>query len=232
MDNISALTTPIEYDSGDFMSVLSLCLGTVVARQNRLGEFIGKRNWSVEVSKRVIKFGLHKYTIGLIGTESEYSYTWLWGWANTGSGLPEGFAEPGERVRSMLPNCHAMTEPKLELDKLYMGHNLSTVTVGTADKNVCYYRCPYEGGAMFVQIEGLPDKLFKPLTLAEIAGLHTDIISSYDCAHKLLAAGMLHRNGYAFTDNGSSITSEFGGRTLRFDFEEVGGFWRTSNIQF
>lgn len=230
MNNISALTTPVSFDRSDLLSVLSLCLGTAVARQNRLGEFIGKNNWSVDVNKRMLKFGLHKYKIGLIGTESEYSDTWLWGWGHTEGGLPEGFAEPSENVRRLLPDCAAFSEAKFGLDELRMGHNLSTVTVGVSDRNVCYYRCPYEGGAMFAQIEGLPDKLFRPLTLTEIAGLQTDIISSYDCSHKLLAAGMLHQNGYTFTDNGSSIISAAGDRELKFEFEEIGGVMRTSGI--
>lgn len=230
MNKISALSTPIEYDRGDFLSVLSLCFGTVAARQNRLWEYIGKRNWRVDVQKRVLGFGIHKFGIGLIGTESEYSDTWLWGWGHTEDGLPEGFADPSENVKSLLPNCPEFNEAKFDLDELRMGHNLSTVTVGVSDRNVCYYRCPYEGGAMFVQLEGLPDKLFKPLTFAETARLHLDIIGSADCSHKLLAAGMLHQNGYSFTDNGSSITSEHGGQVIRFDFEEVGGTVRTSNI--
>ena len=230
MNSISALSTPIGFDRSDLLSVLSLSLGTTVARQNRLGEFIGKNNWSVQVSKREIKFGWHKYRIGLIGTESEYSGTWLWGWGHTEDGLPEGFSEPSENVRRLLPECSAFNEAKSELDGPLTGHNLSTVTVGTSDRNVCYYRCPYEGGAMFVEIEGLPEKLFRPLTLVEIAHLHADIISSYDCIHKLLAAGMLHQNGYAFTDNGSSITSASGGQELRFGFEEADGIVRTSEI--
>lgn len=104
------------------------------------------------------------------------------------------------------------------------------VTVGAEDKNVCYYRCPYDGGAMFVQVEGLPEEVFEPLTLVDIVHQHINIISSSHCSHKLLAAGLLHQNGYKFTDNGSNITSEFGDQVLKLDFEDCGDFVRTSNI--
>lgn len=231
VNKISALTTPIEFDSGDFFSVLSLSMGTAVARQNKFGELIvRKSSWKVNVGKRTIKFGKYKFGIGLIGTESEYSDTWLWGWAHNENGFPENFSEPSDNVKRLLPNCPEVNNAQFDLDELRMGHNLSMVTVGAADKNVCYYRCPYDGGAMFVQVEGLPEEVFEPLTLTDILHQQIDIISSCHCSHKLLAAGMLHQNGYKFTDNGNNITSEFNGQVLRIDFENCGDFVRTSNI--
>lgn len=116
VNKISALTTPIEFDSSDFFSVLSLFMGTAIARQNKFGEFIGKGNWKVNISKRMIKFGKHKFNIGLIGTESEYSNTWLWGWAHTEGGLPENFSEPSGIVKRMLPNCPEINEAQFDLD--------------------------------------------------------------------------------------------------------------------
>lgn len=235
MNKISALTTPVEFDKSDFPSLLSLTAGTVIARQYRLGEFMGKDDWRVDVTNHKITFGKHlfkkrEFDIGLIGTESEYSNTWLWGWANTESGLSEDFVAPSLEAKQALQDCREFGESQLELDELCTGHNLSTVTVGIFDKNVCYYRCPYDGGAMFALIEGLPESIFEPLSLNEIMHRHLDIISSVHCIHRLLAAGLLHQNGYTFTDNGDHIVCEYEGQVLRFDFEKSGEIIRTSNI--
>ena len=230
MNKISALTTPVEFDSGDFLSVLSLSAGTAIARQKKFGELIGNDNWNVDIRERTITFGNRVFEIGIIGSESEYSNTWLWGWAHTESGLPENAAAPSRRAKRSLPNCPEFTEGKFELDELHNGHNLSMTTIGVSAKNVCYYRCPYEGGALFVQIDGLPDEIFEPLSLNEIARQHVEIISSLYCSHKLLAAGLLHQNGYSFTDNGNNITCEYNNQLLKFDFENYGDIMQTSNI--
>ena len=100
MNKISALTTPVEFDSGDFLSVLSLSAGTAIARQNKFGELIGNDNWNVDIRERTITFGNRVFEIGIIGSESEYSNTWLWGWAHTESGLPDN----NVRNMTMLPD--------------------------------------------------------------------------------------------------------------------------------
>lgn len=235
MNKISALTTPTEFDKSDFPSLLSLTVGTVVERQYRLGEFMGKDDWRVDVTNHKITFGRHlfkkrEFYIGLIGTESEYSNTWLWGWANTESGLSEDFVAPSLEAKRTLQNCREFSESQLELDGLCTGHNLSNVTAGISDKNVCYYRCPYDGGAMFALIEGLPESIFEPMSLNDIMHRHLETIKSFDCMHKLVAAGMLHQNGYAFTDNGDNIVCEYEGQVLRLDFEKCGEIIRTSKI--
>ena len=68
MNKISALTTPVEFDSGDFLSVLSLSAGTAIARQNKFGELIGNDNWNVDIRERTITFGNRVFEIGIIGS--------------------------------------------------------------------------------------------------------------------------------------------------------------------
>lgn len=231
MGKISILTTPIRFDKGDYLSLLSLAVGAAVSRQKKMGELvIGENGWNVDVKNRRIKFGENEFDCGIIGSESYQSNTWLWGWANTESGVPEICFAPSRRAKRNLPECEEFQAEKFMLDEIHTGHNLSMITVAASEKNACYYRCPYDGGALFVQIEGLPESVFAPISLDELAREFLEIIRSFYCDHKLLAAGFLHQNGYSFEDSGDFLSSTDGKRTLRFDFEEIDGFFRVVNI--
>ncbi len=231
MEKISILTTPVDFDKSDYLSLLSLSAGTAVSRQKKMGSLvIGENGWNVDVKNRRIKFGSKEFDCGIIGSESYVSNTWLWGWANTESGLPEISFAPSRRVKRNIPDCEEITTAKFSLDEIHTGHNLSMITVGASEKNVCYYRCPYDGGALFVQVEGLSEEIFAPVSLAEIAREYLEIIGNIYCDHRLLAAGFLHQNGYGFDCSEEYISSSDGEKTLRFDFENADGLFRVANI--
>lgn len=231
MNKSSIITTPIEFDKSDFLSLLSLSAGSAIMRQNRMGKLvIGENGWNVDLRNRIIKFGESEFDCGIIGSEDYYSQTWLWGWANTESGLPELSFAPARRAKRNLPECAEITTAKFSLDELHSGHNLSMATVGAAEKNVCYYRCPYESGAVFVQINGLPEEIFAPASLFEIANQIVEIIGSFYCDHRLLCAGMLHQNGYAIESSETEISATDGTGTLRIELENVGGLNRIVGI--
>ncbi len=230
MEKISILTTPIKFDKSDYISLLSLSAGAAIVRQNKLGELVvGENGWNIDVRNRRIKFGEREFDCGIIGSESHYDGTWLWGWANTESNLPENVFAPSRRAKRALTECAEFQTAKFGLDEIHTGHNLSMITVSVSEKNACYYRCPYEGGAVFAQVEGLPEEIFAPITLSELVKNYVEIISSLYCDHKLLAAGMLHANGYRFDESENSLSAT-GEQNLRLDFEEIEGLNRVINI--
>lgn len=236
-NKISIMATPISFDKSDFLSLLSLSVGNAIAVQNRMGELVIKDNgWNVDLRNGEIAFGDKSFRCGILGTESHTSETWLWGWAHTESGLPENAAAPSRRAKRNLSECEEFTTAKFGLDELHTGHNLSMAAVGACEKNVCYYRCPYNDGALFVQIEELPFEVFEPLSAEKIIRQHMEIISAFYCDHRLLAAGMLHQNGFKVTEDMSAdgafskIMGERDGKVLRFEFENIGGLFRTVSI--
>ena len=164
MEKISILTTLVPFDKSDYLSLLSLSVGAAISRQKKMGELvIGASGWNVDVRNRRIKFGENEFDCGIIGSESYQSNTWLWGWANTESGVPEICFAPSRRAKRNFPECAEFSTGKFMLDEIHTGHNLSMITVSVSEKNACYYRCPYDGGALFVQIEGLPESVFAPI---------------------------------------------------------------------
>ncbi|MBQ4165555.1 MAG: hypothetical protein IJD85_04450 [Oscillospiraceae bacterium] len=227
----SVLDCPIEFDKSDFLSLLSLSAGYSIACQNKMGELvIGDNGWNVDIKGGTIRFGERVFKSGVLGSESHESGTWLWGWANTEGGLPEIASAPSRRAKKLLPNVAEFINGKFMLDELHTGHNLAMVCCGISEDLMCYYRCPYNGGAAFVTVSELPDEVFSPLPIQEFVNQYMQIVSSLYCDHRLLAAGFLFQNGNDFQVERDSIAAKFENITLRFDFETIDGMSRVVNI--
>ena len=231
MENRSILGCPTRYNRADFLDLLSLSAGAAFLHQNRMGErIIADNGWELNPGEGLIRFGGQEFRAGILGSESHTQNTWLWSWAHTESGLPERTVAASRRAKKSLPELPEFQTGKFMLDELHTGHNLSMICVGASRDNVCYYRCPYEGGAAFVVIPGLSDDIFAPADMPEFMRLYLEIIQGYYCDHRLLAAGFLYQNGCEFTERPGEIVGDFGNAGLRFRFEEIEGLCRVVDI--
>lgn len=222
MEKISLLDCPVWFDKTSMLDMLSLAAGRSFLCQNRMGEkIVGQANWGLDPMKGVIRFGEREFTAGVLGTESTIQNTWLWSWAHTESGLPERSVAVSRRVRRALPDLPEFQTGKFMLDELHNGHALAMISVGAFGENLCYYRCPYDGGAAFVTVSGLPEEIFAPADAQEFLRQYIEIISGFYCDHRLLAAGFLHQNGTPFTAGENFIAADFDNRKIRFTFEQT-----------
>lgn len=231
MENRSILSCPTRFDKADLLDILSLSAGAAFLHQNRMGErIIGDNGWELNPSEGLIRFGGQEFRAGILGSESYIQNTWLWSWAHTESGLPEKAVAASRRAKKSLPDLPEFQTGKFMLDELHTGHNLSMIACGASEEKLCYYRCPYDGGAAFVVIPGLPEEIFTPAELPEFVRQYLEIIRGFYCDHRLLAAGFLYQNGTEFTENGGEMTAHFGGSDLKLRFEEAEGLCRVVDI--
>lgn len=231
MKNRSILGCPTVFDKADFLDLLSLSAGAAFLHQNRMGELIiGDNGWELNPGEGIIRFGGQEFRAGILGSESHIQNTWLWSWAHTESGLPEKAVAASKRAKKSLPELPEFQTGKFMLDEIHTGHNLSMLACGAYEEASCYYRCPYDGGAAFVVIHGLPEEVFLPAELPEFVRQYLEIIRGFYCDHRLLAAGFLYQNGTEFAERPGEIVGNFGGAGLRFRFEEIEGISRVVDI--
>ena len=231
MENRSILACPTKFNKAELLDVLSLSAGASFLHQNRMGELIIADNgWELNPREGVIRFGEQEFRAGVLGSESHIQNTWLWSWAHTESGLPEKSVAASRRAKKSLPDLFEFQIGKFMLDEIHTGHNLSMIACGASDEALCYYRCPYDGGAAFVTITGLPAEIFAPAEIPEFMRQYLEIIRGFYCDHRLLAAGFLYRNGTEFSETTGEITGHFNSGDLRFRFEEIDGLNRVVDI--
>jgi hypothetical protein len=134
-------------------TVIVYHLAPSIDKQLHLTELIGNKSWFVDLQKSLISFGnQYHWRIQVLGTESEVSGTWLWVWANTSSNLPNHLLTASLVLKAYgeQHKIPELTTPQVPLDQVD-GHSLALIASDICEANA-YYRCPYEGGALFVLI--------------------------------------------------------------------------------
>jgi hypothetical protein len=119
---------------------------------------LGKLGWGLDLSTGVIAFRRpHEEPLQLsfqvLGTESEDSNTWLWGWANNEQGFGNELLltslelkVQGERL-----GVAEFTTPELPLTRSVNGPRISAVASGLCRAG-CYVRAAYPHGALYLLI--------------------------------------------------------------------------------
>jgi phenylalanyl-tRNA synthetase, alpha subunit len=186
-------------DLSDFHQVFSATLGKMAAVQGRFADIVGNLDWNVDFDRCEIAFGDQIYKIQFIGSESNVSDTWLWGFANQSGLSPEATAFSHEILRAGREwGLQAFSKPGFELDEMLNGHNLSIAACGAVGENLCYYGCRHDKGCAFVAITDAPDLLFEPLSAHEFVKISSGCIQNHDVDHKIFIKSFLEFNGVKF----------------------------------
>lgn len=202
-----------------------------VARQLHLSRLTGLSGWHFDLPTGMLSFGeRHRWRTQLLGTESGACNSWLWAWANTESNIPAHLlvASLALRAYGEQHSIPELTTPQLPLDQVD-GHTLALLASGICEANA-YYRCPYEGGALFVLImdENFPKCTDPPLQ--RIATVFPQAIASLDIPdHKLALAGYLDHYGLSHEQDGDKlVVKESGEPVLTATFDELN---RLTNLE-
>lgn len=109
--------------------------------------------WHLDFPTGKLSFGSkYRWQTQLLGTESEVSGTWLWAWANTASNIPAHLLTASLALKAYgeQHNIPELTTPQPPLDQIDP-HALALLTSGICEASA-YFRCPYNGGALYVLI--------------------------------------------------------------------------------
>jgi hypothetical protein len=119
---------------------------------------LGKLGWGLDLGSGVVAFRRpHEEPLQLsfqvLGTESEDSNTWLWGWANAEQGFANNLLLSALEVKVQGERLGApeLTTPELQLTREINGARLSAIASGMCRAG-CYVRAKYPHGALYVLI--------------------------------------------------------------------------------
>jgi hypothetical protein len=176
-------------------------------KQVSIDQIYGEKSWQFDRTTGFLTFGKKgSWQTQLLGTESELTNTWLWAWANAQSDEPSHLL-----VASLLLKAFGdqngipeLTTPQLPLDQVDV-HTLALLASGLCEANG-YYRCPYEGGALYVLImdENFPKCTDPPLQ--RIASVFPQAIASLEIAdHEQALCEYLDHYGIEHQHTGHQI---------------------------
>lgn len=188
-----------------FIELFSQLAGSAMARQMAFADFLGERAWSVDLEAGTVTFGDDlTYPIQLLGTESYVNNTWLWAWSNP-SQIPPPLLETARQLSEYgkqqgLPELTNSTYSLEVAD----GHRLAMLASGLVRKTV-YYRAPYENGALFFLILGLPAEVFAPVHCERACMVVCQVIETFDVDHRRMVEAFLHEQGFALSTTGAGM---------------------------
>jgi hypothetical protein len=202
-----------------------------LARQMALGDVIGDRPWGLDIQRGTLRFGDDlEYPVQLLGTHALAPDTWLWAWANTQSNLPAQLIESALRIKHLgeAQGVDAFTQPSLQLGDVT--DHMIAMTCSGLEGGRCYYRAPYDGGALFALLDGVPPEVLAPVPLARVNTVLMEVISQFDVDHRRMVTGFLRQQGLHVASSGATcIRAERPGEgSLEISFDELG---RIANIK-
>ena len=230
MDKKSIFDGNIIIQKDNWQEVFSAVVGIVTARQSIFGELVVKnQNWNVDLSEGTIAFGEDKYPVQFIGSESNSSETWLWGWENVNN-FPESIIELAEQTKKIGDSLglEALTTPEMELSDIINGYTLASISCGLSDENICYYRGPHQNGAVFFGISNVDPAVFAEIDAMTFIKIALDF--PFEVNHKIYIEGFLYMNNTSYEWKENTIIAHFKEDVL-IEFEKIDENLRITNIQ-
>jgi hypothetical protein len=181
-------------------------------KQYAAADYLGEDSWQFSLKTGLISFGRDRtFPFQLLGSESEYDGTWMWGWANPVSSINETLTRSSRMLREFgaANGINEFCQPKFACKDIN-GSLLSMVASGIC-KADAYYRCPYDGGAAFILVDfggTLPDE--SPLLL-RMETVFMSFISGFEVAnHRAAFVSYARLRGVRTTDDGTNLLLSLG----------------------
>jgi hypothetical protein len=191
-------------------------------KQRALAADLGDGPWRLSIGQGTISLdgGRFVFPIQLLGTHAEESNTWLWAWANEASSFPPDLLTSANRLRQIgqEEGVAELAVPQLDLGSpddrpWFDGYYLAMAASGLCQAD-CYYRAPYEGGALFVLLKAPQVWARAPQDAHQMAAGLAELLATPAGAvlnHKTVVCSYARQKGYQVTDAGEQVTCAGGG---------------------
>lgn len=192
-------------------------------KQLFLNDIVGELDWEFSMDTGVLGFGgTHRWHAQVLGTQSEQSDTWMWGWANEESTIPDNLLACANSLRKLGDDkgISEMTEARLPADELD-GHFWAILATGLYKANA-YYRGPYEGGAIYLLIKDTQYVQQVDNPLVRLATVFPQAISTYAISnHKHALTGHAEFLGLSVQPQGNAtVVADSQGKQLSAEFDD------------
>lgn len=211
----------------------------ILENQHALFEFLGEHDWGFSMEDGTLSFAaaddgrpIADCPAQVLGSQSDGDGSWLWGWANVQSQIPEVLlrAVQGVREQAEVEGSELFLESgPIESDDDMLGPTLAIIAAGAANLYT-YYACGYDGGCLFVGLESPPPGLREGGGRAARRVVHILQmgISALEFDHRRAVLAYLGEPGEV---RGDRMTWTFGPESLEVTFDEQGRIARMATSE-
>jgi hypothetical protein len=191
-------------------------------KQLFFGGIVGKMNWNVNLDAGEISFDDNLFfPMQILGTFSHSSETWLWGWANNGSNIPENLLEQSNKLKeygdSHKIDFLADNQFKIERDNM---HYFGLIALGVFNADG-YYLGNYGDGTLCLTISSKEIGKKFPNDHHSIFTVFPQLISQYEINHKEAFVNYLTQKGYKIGKTEDEIIGGNGKNKVKANFDNL-----------
>lgn len=207
----------INYDA-----LLEKYAGIAFEKQFSLSEIIGENDWNVDLNTGLLSFGSElSFPMQIIGTYSFESSTWLWGWANEASNIPENLLQEAKALKQLGEehNIEFLTMPQYKIESVDV-HALGFIASGKFGSSA-YYAGNYGNGIILMTLKSQLVDEVEYNEQARILSIFPQLISTFSINHKRALKNYLEAKGYIISEKGNIIEGQKENNILKADFDEM-----------
>lgn len=158
--------------------------GLSFEKQLVFADLIGSDPWELDMGIGKIIFGEKDFPIQIIGSLSFNDNSWMWGWANTKSGIPENLLNQSLELKRIgeeygikeLVDSHFNVEESFE-------HKMGILACGVFKAN-SYYCANYGQGTLVVTIDDSKIPKIDPNRVEKVLTSFPQLINGMELNHK------------------------------------------------
>ncbi|MBO0592847.1 hypothetical protein I2486_15690 [Cellulophaga sp. E16_2] len=193
--------------------------GLSFEKQLIFGDLIGSEAWQLDLERGSIVFGELEFPIQVIGSLSFNTSSWMWGWANTQSGIPEKLLVQSKQLQELgtLKNIEELIEGHFNVEE-HFEHKIGMLACGIfASKS--YYCANYGQGTLVVTID---DERIPEIDVAKIEKVLTcfpQLIRGITVHHKNAFANYIIDRGFKLHNSENKIEGLKNKKILSAEFD-------------
>ncbi|MCA0133919.1 DUF6882 domain-containing protein [Winogradskyella alexanderae] len=199
-------------------------------KQLIFSDLIGENSWSFDTNKGEISFGENLvFPVQIIGTFSFSDNSWLWGWANTQSGLPDNLLQQSFKLKSLGENWNI---PELTVKQINnaegIDHKIGMISAGLFNAK-CYYLANYGRGNLVVTIDSERIPIPSNTSAEKLISVFTQFISFTEVNHREALKNYLIDKKFEIVLGSNFIKAKSGENFITAKFDENGRLTEIKN---
>lgn len=193
-------------------------------KQEKLHRLIGEHTMDLDIDSGKIRFSNDlEVPFQVLGTESGNTLTWLWAWADEQPDVPVHLLKVAFQLKDWgeKHDVREFRSPSIDLNSVD-GQIISLVASEVCNAS-CYYRDPYDGGALYVLLFDKSIDTQPPLDLAGMSRGLSNLISLNELNHRNALLSYFRLKGMSPTETGSKVSCELeSGEQVVAEFDDSG----------
>ena len=211
-------------DKTDYTSLEELIeqhAGLSFEKQMSFGDVIGSNAWELDMGKGNIIFGDLDFPIQIIGSLSFNDSSWMWGWANAKSGMPENLLVQSNQLKEIgeEKGIKELTDGHFNVEEGFE-HKIGMMACGLFNSK-SYYCANYGQGTLVVTIDDDKIPEIDNSRIEKVLTYFPQLISAVDLNHKNTFKNYLIDRDFELNISDHKIEGLKNNKVLTAEFDEL-----------